>query len=294
MYKIYMLAGHNNTHQEVSMHSVWFYRWMNKNGLLTRKKMATSIVYYLCTDCPGSEYYHFTAVFVVFAADTTAAGLWIRCTVVCSTWLYVVYFEVVVRTLWLFRLLELDIGYFGLVEKDVLKACANWGKRYFGVQWKPSYHMWVMSFAFLFGKKSCLLLCFFQAHVLLACLLGDGFGLGFLNGQEEFELGRQFVLGIETVGEVHSPYPAVGMNLNPQRFYVVCPVGTTCEIGQVELNLIPSLIQSHGHGANEWLYPRSRLVIAGPKATSYVFIVQDLAGRKSEKQKMKTRKRSYD
>lgn len=66
------------------------------------------------------------------------------------------------------------------------------------------------------------------------------------------------------------------MDLNTERFHVVGPVGTASEIGQVELNLIPSFVQSHGHGADEWFYPRSRLVIASPKAPPHVFIVQDL------------------
>lgn len=126
---------------------------------------------------------------------------------------------------------------------------------------------------------------------LLTCLLSNCFRLGFLNGQEQFELGRQFVFGVESIGKVHPPYPAVGMDLNTERFHVVGPVGTAGEIGQVELDLIPSFVQSHGHGADEWLHPRSRLVIASPKAPPHVFIVQDLAGiNKSEKQKMKTRK----
>ena len=43
------------------------------------------------------------------------------------------------------------------------------------------------------------------------------------------------------------------MYLNSQGLNVVGTVGTTGEIGEVELNLIPSLVETHGHRAYEWL-----------------------------------------
>ena len=39
----------------------------------------------------------------------------------------------------------------------------------------------------------------------------------------------------------------------PEGLNVVGTVGSSGEIRQVELNLIPSLIESHWHGADEWL-----------------------------------------
>ncbi len=44
------------------------------------------------------------------------------------------------------------------------------------------------------------------------------------------------------------------MDLNAQGLNVVGTVGATSEIGQVELNLIPALVKSHGHGADEGLH----------------------------------------
>jgi hypothetical protein len=41
----------------------------------------------------------------------------------------------------------------------------------------------------------------------------------------------------------------------PKRFNVVGSVGPPREVRQVELNLIPAFVESHGHGANEWLDP---------------------------------------
>lgn len=76
----------------------------------------------------------------------------------------------------------------------------------------------------------------------LAGLLGDRFGLGLLDRQEQLELGRQLVLGVQPVGEVNPPYPAVGMDLHTERLDVVCPVRTAGKIGQVELDLVPALV----------------------------------------------------
>jgi hypothetical protein len=40
--------------------------------------------------------------------------------------------------------------------------------------------------------------------------------------------------------------------------------------------LIPSLIESHGHGADEGLDPRGGLIIGGPESPAHVLIVEDL------------------
>ena len=66
------------------------------------------------------------------------------------------------------------------------------------------------------------------------------------------------------------------MNHLPQGLNVVGTVGSPGEIGQVKLNLIPSLIQSHGHGANEGLHTGGRLVVGGSESTTHVLVVKDL------------------
>ena len=73
--------------------------------------------------------------------------------------------------------------------------------------------------------------------------------------QEQFEFGWQLILGVEPVGEVDSSNSTIRMNLHPERLYVVGTVGSASEIRQVELNLVPALVQSHGHCAYEWLDP---------------------------------------
>ena len=67
-------------------------------------------------------------------------------------------------------------------------------------------------------------------------------------------------------------------NLNhlPKGLNVVGTVSSPGEIGQVKLNLIPSLIQSHGHGANEGLHTGSRLVVGGSESTTHVLVVKHL------------------
>jgi hypothetical protein len=66
-------------------------------------------------------------------------------------------------------------------------------------------------------------------------------------------------------------------NVNlPECFNIVSTVGTSGEVRQVELDLIPALITSHGHGANEWLNASCRLVVGRAEAAPDILVVQDL------------------
>ena len=66
------------------------------------------------------------------------------------------------------------------------------------------------------------------------------------------------------------------MNLNPQRLHVVGPVSSPGEVGQVELDLIPALVQSHRHRAYERLHSGGGLIVACSEPSPHVFIIQDL------------------
>ena len=50
------------------------------------------------------------------------------------------------------------------------------------------------------------------------------------------------------------------MDLHAERFNVVGSIRTSSEIGQVELDLIPAVIQAHRHRANEGLHTGRGLV----------------------------------
>ena len=62
----------------------------------------------------------------------------------------------------------------------------------------------------------------------------------------------------------------------PEGLDIVGTVGSSGEIRQVELNLIPALIESHGHGANEGLDSSGRLVVGGSESTAHVLVIQHL------------------
>ena len=96
------------------------------------------------------------------------------------------------------------------------------------------------------------------------------------NWQEELEFWGQLVLGVEPVGEIDSSDSAISMNLDPQGLYVIGTVSSSCEIRQVKLNLIPSFIESHWHGANEWLHTGGRLIVGGSETTANVLVVKHL------------------
>lgn len=66
------------------------------------------------------------------------------------------------------------------------------------------------------------------------------------------------------------------MYRNPKSFYIVRPVGSPGKIGQVELNLIPSLIQPHRHSANEWFDSGGRLIIRCSESPPDILIIEDL------------------
>jgi len=96
------------------------------------------------------------------------------------------------------------------------------------------------------------------------------------NWQEELEFWGELVLGVESVGEIDSSNSAVCMDLNSKGLYVVGTVSSPCEIRQVELNLIPALIQSHGHCANKRLYSGGRLIVRGSESSSYALVIKYL------------------
>ena len=65
-------------------------------------------------------------------------------------------------------------------------------------------------------------------------------------------------------------------DLDPECFDVVGAVCPPCEVGQVELDLVPAVVQSHRHGADERLDARRALVVARTKSPTYVLVIQHL------------------
>jgi len=75
-----------------------------------------------------------------------------------------------------------------------------------------------------------------------------------LHRQEELELWGELFFRVQTVGEVDSSDTTVGVDLHSQSLDVVGPVRPSREVRQVELDLVPALVQTHGHGADERLH----------------------------------------
>ena len=97
-----------------------------------------------------------------------------------------------------------------------------------------------------------------------------------LNRQVQFELCWQLLLTVKPrksgngqnfhfttdskpIREVDSPNPTICVNLYTKGLNIVCPISTPSEVCQVELDLVPAIVQSHGHRADEGLYPRGGL-----------------------------------
>lgn len=97
-----------------------------------------------------------------------------------------------------------------------------------------------------------------------------------LNGQKQFEFGRQLVLRVQPIREVDTANATIRVDLHAQCFHIVGAVRAARKVGQIELNLVPALVESHRHRANERFDARRRLVVAGPEAPSNVLVVQHL------------------
>ena len=91
--------------------------------------------------------------------------------------------------------------------------------------------------------------------------------------QEQFEFWWKFVFCVKSIWEIDSSDSAVSMNLYSQGFNIVGTISSSGEIGQVELNLVPSLIKSHGHCADERLYSGCWLVVWCSESTSNVLVI---------------------
>ena len=98
----------------------------------------------------------------------------------------------------------------------------------------------------------------------------------FLDGKEEFEFWGELFLAVQSVGKVYSSDSAVGVDGHAKGFDVIAAIGSTGEVGQVELDLVPALVEPHGHGADEWLDAGGGLVVGGPEAPADVLIIEDL------------------
>ena len=62
----------------------------------------------------------------------------------------------------------------------------------------------------------------------------------------------------------------------PESLNIVGTVSSSCEIGQVELDLIPALIESHGHCADEGLDTSGGLVIGSSESTAHILVIEHL------------------
>ena len=76
---------------------------------------------------------------------------------------------------------------------------------------------------------------------------------------------RRCVLGLMTV-----------MYLDSKRLDVVCAVSSAGEVGQVELDLVPSFVESHWHSTDERLDARCALVVTGAESSTNILVVQHL------------------
>ena len=66
------------------------------------------------------------------------------------------------------------------------------------------------------------------------------------------------------------------MDLYTKSFNIVSTVSPSGEVRQVELDLVPSFIESHGHSTDERLHSGGRLIVGGSESSSDIFIIENL------------------
>ena len=64
--------------------------------------------------------------------------------------------------------------------------------------------------------------------------------------------------------------------LDSKSFDVVGAISSSGEVGKVELDLVPAVVKSHRHCADEGLNSSGRLVVASSESSSHVLIIQNL------------------
>eukprot|EP01139_Manchomonas_bermudensis_P020767 Amastigsp_a679711_122.p3 type:complete len:132 gc:universal Amastigsp_a679711_122:548-943(+) len=80
-------------------------------------------------------------------------------------------------------------------------------------------------------------------------------------GQKQLVVVGELGLAVEAIGEVDATDAAVCVNLDPERFDVVGAVGAARKVREIELDLVPALVELHGHRANERLDAGRGLVV---------------------------------
>ncbi len=97
-----------------------------------------------------------------------------------------------------------------------------------------------------------------------------------LDGKKEFKLRGKLLFTVQPVRKINSSDSAVGVDGHTQSFNVIASVSPPRKIRKIELDLIPALIEPHGHGADEGLDSSGRLIVGCPKSPADIFVVEDL------------------
>ena len=119
--------------------------------------------------------------------------------------------------------------------------------------------------------------CHVQSGAFFSCLVAIVMATVLLTlAKIELERGRQLFRFVKPIGKEDTANTTVGVDLYNKCLNVVRSVRTTREIGQVELNLVPIRVQTHGHGTNEGLHTRRRLVVGRTETTADPSIIEDL------------------
>ena len=66
------------------------------------------------------------------------------------------------------------------------------------------------------------------------------------------------------------------MDLHTEGLDIVGAIGASSEVGQIELDLVPSFVQTHRHGADEWFHSGCALVVTRSESATHILVVKHL------------------
>lgn len=97
-----------------------------------------------------------------------------------------------------------------------------------------------------------------------------------LNRKEQLEFWWEFFLWVKAIWEIDSSNSAICVDLHTKCLNVIGCIRSSCEIRQVELNLVPAFIESHGHGTDKWLDSGRWLIIRSSESSTHILVIEHL------------------
>jgi len=97
-----------------------------------------------------------------------------------------------------------------------------------------------------------------------------------LCGEIQFELWWKLVFGVLFLREEDPPKTAISMNLDPQSLRIGRTIRFSGELREIELDVVPTVLEPERHRADIGLDPRFGLKVGSSESPANVLVVEYL------------------